>query len=688
MKCNKCGFDNQEDSVFCSKCGTRLATTCPNCGKPISADSYFCSYCGENLSMNSAEHFQSKTPIKKQQYFDIQEQNDKTEDKSLYADFSPEWFREKAKEFWKEDREAESLYVDFRNRFGIEALSSLSGEALLKTLFIGASSDNLCHELEFAPRNTHLFGGIKGGSIYKYPMHFSQKTSMWTLAKGKRKLSLDEAIEKGTSIRDDLVKGAEIIKESLPVDSVEDYLALYTKLCSTIPELVDRLWVTKYYHMLFPTLIPVFYNKGWQIKVLTLLKIAPNDYAYGRLGQINAFVKKCGVTNVAFAQVIYKYGYIEEQEKPNIDDPDFEDSELEPISGGSNIILYGVPGSGKSWTIEHEYCHEDSIVERVVFHPDYTNADFVGQILPVVDADKQVSYEFTPGPFTSIVREAYMNPTREYILIIEEMNRGNAAAIFGDVFQLLDRSTEPKTEDGATYPIGTSEYGITNKNMAEYIYGDASHKVRIPSNLSIIGTMNTSDQNVYTLDTAFQRRWNMRLIGNDFRKVRSTLANAEILDTGVTWKTFCETINNIIVANKAKMASAEDKRLGVYFIHESDLVLNEKTIPSEGYASLFDEYEDLSLKEEMNNSMTEEEIERLAYIREVLIQSRKFPEKVIKYLWDDAFKFNLEALFDTEQYQSLEKVIRDFIYSAGQGRFKIFKKTVQELLYSDNQQGN
>lgn len=66
MKCNKCGFDNQEDSVFCSKCGTRLATTCPNCGKPISADSYFCSYCGENLSMNSAEHFQTKKPIEKQ----------------------------------------------------------------------------------------------------------------------------------------------------------------------------------------------------------------------------------------------------------------------------------------------------------------------------------------------------------------------------------------------------------------------------------------------------------------------------------------------------------------------------------------------------------------------------------------------------------------------------------------------
>ena len=62
------------------------------------------------------------------------------------------------------------------------------------------------------------------------------------------------------------------------------------------------------------------------------------------------------------------------------------------IAGGTNILLYGVPGSGKSWTIEHEYCHQDSVVERLVFHPDYTNADFIGQILQVVDADKQVTY--------------------------------------------------------------------------------------------------------------------------------------------------------------------------------------------------------------------------------------------------------------------------------------------------------
>lgn len=368
---------------------------------------------------------------------------------------------------------------------------------------------------------------------------------------------------------------------------------------------------------------------------------------------------------------------IEKSEEREID-------EENRIDGGTNILLYGVPGSGKSWTIEHEYCHKDSVVERLVFHPDYTNADFIGQILPVVDAEKQVTYEFTSGPFTSILRDAYRHPLREYILIIEEVNRGNAPAIFGEVFQLLDRTVESRTVEGITYPMGTSEYGITHKYMAEKIYGDPTHKVRIPSNLSIVGTMNTSDQNVFTLDTAFQRRWRMRLIENNFDNVRESLANAQILDTEVTWKTFCDKVNGIIVGNKAKMASAEDKRLGVYFIHENDVIFDQRAVPSEGYASLLTEYNQL-LQTEATGDMPEDKKQRLAVIREALMHNRMFPEKVIKYLWDDAFKFNPEALFDTDNMESLEQVIRTFVYSRGRERFKIFKPTVRASFYPDTQ---
>lgn len=366
-------------------------------------------------------------------------------------------------------------------------------------------------------------------------------------------------------------------------------------------------------------------------------------------------------------------GESDEESSTNVD-------ESTRVITGRNILLYGVPGSGKSWTIEHEYCKEGTRVERLVFHPDYTNADFIGQILPVVDpVDKMVTYEFTSGPFTNILRDAYKNPTVPYVLIIEEINRGNAPAIFGDIFQLLDRTVENKTVDGITYSRGTSEYGITNENIAKVVYNDEKHKVRIPSNLSILGTMNTSDQNVFTLDTAFQRRWSMRLIENNFDNVRPSLANAKILDTEVTWKKFCETVNKLIVGNSAKMASAEDKRLGVYFIHENDLKFDDKALPTGDYKNTLDELNDL-LKAESDNSLDQSQKSRLEELREATLHNRLFPEKVIKYLWDDAFKFNHEALFDTETMDSLEKVIRTFVFNTGFDRFKIFRQSVRDSL--------
>ena len=355
------------------------------------------------------------------------------------------------------------------------------------------------------------------------------------------------------------------------------------------------------------------------------------------------------------------------------------DLEERRVSSGSNVLLYGVPGSGKSWTIEHEYCKKGTNVERLVFHPDYTYSDFIGQILPNVDEEGQVSYKFTPGPFTNILHDAYNEPEKEYILIIEEINRGNAPAIFGEVFQLLDRKTELREADDDGYPVGTSEYGITNANIAKIVYGDARHKVRIPSNLSIIGTMNTSDQNVFTLDTAFQRRWEMRLIENNFEHVDRSLADAEILDTGVTWQTFCTEINSIIVGNNARMTSAEDKRLGAYFVHLKDLMYNDEM------GNLSDGEYDALRKKEQSGTITETEKDRLYAIRSAMKQNRKFPEKVIKYLWDDAFKFNREIVFETTTYQSLEQVIRVFMYAEKINRFSMFKENVRNAFIRDEQ---
>ena len=302
-------------------------------------------------------------------------------------------------------------------------------------------------------------------------------------------------------------------------------------------------------------------------------------------------------------------------------------------TGGANYLLYGVPGSGKSYTVKTEYCDDENRMERVVFHPDYTYSDFVGQIMPKLDEERRVYYDFSAGPFTRMLRKAYINPDEVFYLVIEELNRGNAPAIFGEVFQLLDRKEEG--ED-----IGKSSYGITNAYVAEFVFGNAEYPVFIPSNLNIIATMNTSDQNVFTLDTAFQRRWRMRMIENNIES--AIHAHTKILDTSVTWGQFNTAINKLILEANSRLSSAEDKRLGAYFVTSADLKISES--------------QDVNEADKQNS---------------------RFPEKVLKYLWDDAFKFSREVIFDVDNYQSLEDVIREFKMNTGNARFnKIFKEGV------------
>ena len=325
-------------------------------------------------------------------------------------------------------------------------------------------------------------------------------------------------------------------------------------------------------------------------------------------------------------------------------------------TSGENILLYGVPGSGKSWTIQHEYCDVEECMERLVFHPDYMYSDFVGQILPVVKKDdegkEKVRYEFKPGPFTKILKKAYEDPQRSYYLVIEEINRGNAPAIFGEIFQLLDRMDKDK--DG--FKKGTSEYGITNENIALEVYGDSERKVRIPANLSILGTINTSDQNVFTLDTAFQRRWIMRMIKNSF--VKHEYADKPILDTTVSWKQFCEAINEEIL-RRNNVTSSEDKRLGAYFVSADDLAYVET-----------------------QDGDSEKQIIEAEH------KNARFAEKVIKYLWDDAFKFSHPDTFDTRRYKSLETVIETFNASKGNDRFKVYHENLRKLIIEGVDENN
>lgn len=290
---------------------------------------------------------------------------------------------------------------------------------------------------------------------------------------------------------------------------------------------------------------------------------------------------------------------------------------------GINLIVYGTPGCGKSYYVQHSllykggYRFDDNGINcldaiRTTFFQDYTNTDFVGQIMPVVNADKSVTYEFNPGPFTLALNKAIQNPDRPIALVIEELNRGNAASIFGDIFQLLDRDN------------GTSIYNITNVNIQKYLEEQNPKMkfdyIKLPSNLSIFATMNTSDQNVFTLDTAFKRRWKFEKIKNTFLEDHG-FKGAFIPGMDMDWEEFCNSINEFIVNDK-NFINSEDKQLGVYFVDEK------------------------GLRKEQADASTEKARKEFAY-------------KVFEYLWDDVAKYDREKWFNN--IKTLDTLIDKYV---------------------------
>lgn len=237
------------------------------------------------------------------------------------------------------------------------------------------------------------------------------------------------------------------------------------------------------------------------------------------------------------------------------------------------IIYYGAPGTGKSYEVSKLLRGKgvtDDYIFRVTFHPEYTYSDFTGQLLPTVVRSGphkgDITYEFQKGIFTQALEKAYQDTSKEVYLIIEEMSRGNCAAIFGDIFQLLDRQTSGVDK-------GYSRYFVNNDVIARDIIALTGNRVKLPANFSIIGTVNTSDQNVFVMDTAFKRRFDWEYISTKpvTDASRNKLNNVDIdLFDGtntkvIKWTDFYGVLN-IFVASDRWLGLGEDKQVGQFFI--------------------------------------------------------------------------------------------------------------------------
>lgn len=344
----------------------------------------------------------------------------------------------------------------------------------------------------------------------------------------------------------------------------------------------------------------------------------------------------------------YKYGTYDELKKCN-----FSTGFHSHFS--RNRILFGAPGTGKSSQINKEVnklIANGGAYERVTFHPDYSYANFVGTYKPVPyirkDGEKGITYEYVPGPFTRVLTKALKNgmseeSTKPYILIVEEINRANMAAVFGDVFQLLDRDASHVSE----YSIHTSE--DMRKYLAKELGGTEKNyeKIKIPDNMFIWATMNSADQGVFPMDTAFKRRWDFTYLGinNKEKEIANYIITLGVgsYARSVCWNDLRKAINDELLTFNVN----EDKLMGTFFISLN--VLN--TILDDGGEKF----------------------------RQV------FKDKVLMYLFNDAAKRKTTQLFSGCTKSNLySEIVREFDIKG----VSIFDSSIRDQVYSNSDSSN
>lgn len=245
------------------------------------------------------------------------------------------------------------------------------------------------------------------------------------------------------------------------------------------------------------------------------------------------------------------------------------------------IIYYGAPGTGKSHRIKKllkEMNVPKENIFRTTFHPDSDYSSFVGAYKPtmkpvdekyrnVVGKDEEIAYSFVPQTFIKAYIQAYKKPNENVYIIIEEINRGNCAQIFGDLFQLLDRDDNGVSE----YPIkADSDLEMYLKGeLKDYPDGIKDGELCLPSNLYIWATMNTSDQSLFPIDSAFKRRWDWEY---EPIKYMNTDWGIEVGANLYSWTSFQKEVNNRIF----EATNSEDKMLGDFFVKPNNSVISEK----------------------------------------------------------------------------------------------------------------